>query len=512
MKLFTTPQIKTLDAYTIAHEPISSLDLMERASVAISDWLLKYFDTPQPITVVAGSGNNGGDGLAVARLLATCGFEVEVVLVNPNGKLSADCEINKQRLIEQGRVRLVETQYLASLNNPHYETKQWKETQCIASLQNTKSEFIIDALFGSGLNRPLDGEYAAVVKTINESNAKVISIDIPSGLFGEDNSTNNPDAIVKADITLTLQFPKIAFFFPKNEDYVGEFHVIDIGIHPEAISSTNSPYFLTDTESAPPLKVRGKFSHKGTYGHALFIGGSYGKMGAAVLASRACLRTGVGLLTVHTPECGVNILQTAVPEAMCLPDKEHSYVSLLTEDVSPYSAIGIGCGLGTEPETSKVLKRVFEEATQPLVLDADALNILSTHPEWMDLIPKNTIITPHPKEFERLTGPYNNRFEQIEIARIFSKKHTIFVVLKGAYTAVVCPDGEVHFNSSGNPGMAKGGSGDILCGMILSLLAQAYSPKESAILGVFLHGKAGDDAAANFGQTEMIAGDIIEEI
>lgn len=492
MKLFTTPQLKTLDAYTIAHEPISSLDLMERASVAITDWLLQYFEKPQPILVVAGAGNNGGDGLAVARLLATCGFEVEVILVNPDGKLSEDCEANRKRLVEQGRVKISE------IRNSSFVIRN--------------SSFIIDALFGSGLNRPLEGVYADVVKQINQSGAQVISIDIPSGLFGEDNITNTPENIIKANITLTLQFPKIAFLLPENEEYVGEWQVLDIGLHPDGISQIESTYFYTDKDSIPLLKNRGKFSHKGTYGHALFIGGSYGKMGAAVLASRACLRTGVGLLTIHTPECGVTILQTAVPEAMCLPDKEHSYVSLLTEDVSPYSAIGIGCGLGTEPETAKVLKHLLVETKQPLVLDADALNILAKHPDWLTLIPKNTVITPHPKEFERITGSYKNRFEQIEIARAFSKKHCIFVVLKGAFSAVVCPDGEVHFNSTGNPGMAKGGSGDILCGMMLALLAQGYSPKESAILGVFLHGQAGDRAAADYGQTEMIGSDIIDEI
>ena len=497
MKIFTTPQIKALDAYTIAHEPISSLDLMERVSVAITDWLLQHVEKDVAIKVFAGAGNNGGDGLAVARLLAVCGFEVEVFLINPDEKLSLDCGANKNRLIEQGKVKFSEITSILQLTS---------------LISNLSPLIVIDALFGSGLNRPLEGIFAEAIKDINQSHAQVISIDIPSGLFGEDNSINNPENIIKADFTLTLQFPKIAFFFPENEQFVGEWHILDIGLHPEGIKQTDSPYFYTDKASAPQLKNRGKFSHKGTYGHALFIGGSYGKMGAAVLASRACLHTGVGLLTVHSPECGVNVLQCAVPEAMCLPDKEYSYVSLLTEDLSPYSAIGGGCGLGTEPETSKVLKYLLEEAKQPLVLDADALNILATHPDLIKLLPANTIITPHPKEFERLTGAYSSRFEQIVKAQAFSKKHSIFVALKGAYTAVICPDSEVHFNSTGNPGMAKGGSGDILCGMILSLLAQGYSPKESAILGVFLHGQAGDKAAEKHGQTAMIGTDIIEEI
>lgn len=492
MKLFTTKQIKQLDAYTIAHEPISSIQLMERASVAITDWLLQYFEKPQAVLVVAGPGNNGGDGLAVARLLSACGFEVEVLLISDGGKLSTDCEVNLKRLKEQGKVKIV-------------------ETHSSASLQNT-NPIIIDALFGSGLNRPLEGLYANVVKQINKANATVISIDTPSGLFGEDNALNTTENIVKATITLTLQFPKIAFLLPENESFVGNWHIIDIGLHPLVIEQTSTPYYFVDSHSIPPQKQRSKFSHKGNYGHALFIGGSYGKMGAAVLASRACLRSGVGLLTVHTPECGVNILQTSVPEAMCFPDKDHSYISLLNEELTCYSAIGIGCGLGTEPTTAKVLKHILENATQPLVLDADALNILSLHPECLSLIPPQTIITPHPKEFERLTESYKNRFHQLTIALTFSKKYRIFVVLKGAHTAIVCPDGTIYFNSTGNPGMAKGGSGDILCGIILSLLAQGYSPKESAILGVYMHGAAGDKAALLKGQSAMIAGDIIEQL
>ncbi len=496
MKLFSTSQIKELDAYTIKHEPISSLDLMERASVAIADWLLHFFETPQAITIVAGTGNNGGDGLVVARILAACGFEVEVVLIKPctdgmRPVLSPDCAANWEQLQNIKNVRTVET-----VSSP--------------SLQN--SNYIIDALFGSGLNRPLEGVYSEAVQAINQSAAQVISIDIPSGLFGEDNSNNNPNTIIKADYTLTLQFPKIAFLLPENERYIGQFSVIDIGIHPTAISNTKSPYFLIDKNSAPAIKERGKFTHKGSYGHALFIGGTYGRMGAVVMATRACLRSGVGLLSIQTPSCGVDILQTTVPEAMCIPDKEHSYISLLTEDINSYSAIASGCGMGTEPITAKVLKNLLERISKPLVLDADALNILSDNPSWINLLPKNTIITPHPKEFERLTGAYKNRYEQIEKALVLSKKHHIFVVLKGAHTAVCCPDGEVHFNTSGNPGMAKGGSGDVLCGVILSLLAQGYSPKESALLGVYLHGVAGDKAANKNGQTMMIASDIIDKI
>lgn len=494
MKIFTTSQVKALDAYTIQHEPISSIDLMERAAAAITDRLLSLFSGHVALKVFAGAGNNGGDALAVARLLALCGFEPEVYLLNINGKLSSDCELNKVRLQKQNRLKFAEI------------------TQAAEFPFISKEDWVLDGLFGSGLNRPLDGVAAELVQHINRAEAQVIAIDLPSGLFGEDNSQNIAQNIIQAKFTLSLQFPKLAFLFPENERFVGNWELIDIGLHPEGINQTPSQYYFIVENSLPQQKKRSRFSHKGTYGHALFIGGSYGKMGAAVLASRACLRSGVGLLTVHCPECGVNILQTAVPEAMCSPDKEHSYVSFVPENLSSFSAIGMGCGLGAEPESAKVLIHLLKESKQPLVLDADALNILSQHAEWLDYLPANTIITPHPKEFERLTGAYQSRFEQIEKARAFSKKHTIFVVLKGAYTAVVCPDGEVHFNSTGNPGMATGGSGDVLCGMLLSLLAQGYTPKEASVLAVFLHGQAGDNAALKLGEAALLASDIVNEI
>jgi NAD(P)H-hydrate epimerase len=329
-------------------------------------------------------------------------------------------------------------------------------------------------------------------------------------LFGEDNSANNMQTIVTAQHTLSLQFPKMAFLFPENEKYAGNWHLLDICLHPDAINEMQSPYCFIEKEDIQAIiKKRSRFSHKGVYGHALFIGGSYGKMGAAVLASKACLRTGAGLLSVRSPECGAIILQISVPEAMCLPDNELHCISSLPQNLDIYSATGIGCGMGTEKISEKVIEQLLQSATQPLILDADALNILSKHPDWLDLLPENTILTPHPKEFERSKGTCKNRWEQIEKAQNFRKKYSIFIVLKGAYTAVVCPDGNVHFNSTGNAGMATGGSGDALCGIILSLLAQGYSPKESALLGVYLHGAAGDYAIQRQSEESLIASDII---
>ncbi len=493
MKLFTTNQVKELDEYTIAHEPVSSINLMERASLAVVDWLLHRLYKDDVIKIIAGPGNNGGDALAVARLLALAGFNSEVFFINPDNKLSADCLENKNRLLKQNRVIF-------------HELKSFSPFL----LRSSPSDWLIDGLFGTGLNRPAEGTFAEVIQHVNRSDIKVVSIDMPSGLFGEDNAANNPHAIIKADYTLSFQFPKIAFLLPENEQFVGQWEMLDIKLHPEAINSTPSSYFYTDKKDVEPfLKPRSIFSHKGHFGHALFIGGSLGRIGAVILASRACLRSGVGLLTVAIPMCGLIPMQVAVPEAMCLPDTNNDFISQTIEDLSTYSAIGVGCGLGTQAETASALKHILQNARQPLVLDADALNILSENKKWFSFLPPNTIITPHPKEFERLTGTYSSRFEQIEQARTFADKYHIFVVLKGAYTAVVCPNGEVHFNSSGNAGMATAGSGDVLCGIILSLLAQGYPAKESAILGVYAHGEAGDIAAEKYGQAAVIASDII---
>ena len=494
MKLFSTQQIKLLDACTIEKEPVSSIDLMERAAVSITDWLLQYFSAPNAVIVIAGTGNNGGDALAVARLLCLCGFDISVYLVNQHNNLSPDCAENKQRLLQQGKAKFI-------------EVTDWTQ---IRSAEMPSQAFVLDGLFGSGLNRPLEGLYANVVKWINKSGLPVISIDIPSGLFGEDNSADNLQTIVRAQHTLSFQFPKMAFLFPENEEFVGNWQLLNIGLHPDAINETQSPYYFTEKEDIQAfVKKRSRFSHKGAFGHALFVGGSYGKMGAAVLASQACLRTGAGLLSVRSPECGTAILQTSVPEAMCLPDNEMRFIASLPDNLNIYSAIACGCGMGSEKISEKVVEYLLQNATQPLALDADSLNILSKHADWLNLLPENTILTPHPKEFERLAGAYKNRREQIEQARIFCQKYHIFVVLKGAYTAVVCPDGDVHFNSTGNAGMATGGSGDVLCGMILSLLAQGYSPKESALLGVYLHGAAGDCALQRQSEEALIASDVI---
>jgi NAD(P)H-hydrate epimerase len=494
MKLFTCKQIAEIDQLTMKMEPISSIELMERASFKIADWLIHHIDRSKQVYLFAGPGNNGGDALAVARMLAWSNFKCTVYLADFGRELKDDAAINWQRLEEQNKVTLKRIDSEDSIPEIAADT------------------IIIDALFGSGLNKPLDGLAKKIVQRINQSGATIISIDIPSGLFGEDNSNNNLSAIIKASHTLTFQFPKLSFLFPENAQFTGEWTVLPIGLHPEAINETESNFhFLTKEFISGKIKKRGKFSHKGTYGHALLIAGSYGKMGASVLASRACLRSGTGLLTCHIPQLGYEIIQNSVPEAMISIDSSETVFSEVP-DLSTFSAIGIGPGLDKKPESQLALKALLQAKPKKLVIDADALNILSENQDWYSLLPENIIMTPHPKEFERLAGSSADSYERLQKQLEFSAKHKVIIVCKGAYSCITFPDGRVLFNSTGNPGMATAGSGDVLTGIILGLLAQNYSPEDATLLGVYLHGLAGDLAKTEFGEYSLIAGDLISNL
>lgn len=491
MKLFTCKQIAEIDQLTMQLEPISSIDLMERASFKIADWLIQNIDHDRQVYLFAGPGNNGGDALAVARMLAWCNFKCTVYLSDFGREIKSDPAINWQRLEEQNKVIL-------------------RKIDSGESIPEIPADaVVIDGLFGSGLNKPVEGLAKKIVRKINLSGATIISIDIPSGLFGEDNSTNDLSGIVRASQTLTFQFPKLSFLFPENYQFVGDWTVLPIGLHPDAIDQTESNYhFLNKEFVSGKLKKRTKFSHKGTYGHALLIGGSYGKMGASVLASHACLRSGVGLLTSHIPQLGYEIIQNSVPEAMISIDSSETVFSEVP-DLSSFSAIGIGPGLDKKQETQQALKALLQAKPNKLVIDADALNILSENQDWYSLLPENTILTPHPKEFERLAGSSANSFGRLQKQLQFSAKCQIIVVCKGAHSCITFPDGRIFFNSTGNPGMATAGSGDVLTGIILGLLAQNYSSEDATLLGVYLHGLAGDLAATEIGEYSLIAGDII---
>lgn len=494
MKIFTADKIKEIDAYTIEHEPVKPVDLMERAASVMFSWFIEHCGRSKLVTVFAGPGNNGGDGLALSRMLAGAGYRVRVYYPAFSPGEGENWRINKERLIKQDKAE-------------YTEIRKADDFPLIRD-----GEIIIDAIFGSGLSRPAEGLAAEVIRRINDSGAKVISVDIPSGLFSEDNTTNDFSNIIKACHTLSLQFPKVSFFFAANQHFVGHFHVLPIGLHPAKISTTDTDYHVIDSSFvAGILKNRNKFDHKGHYGHGLMIAGSCGKAGAAILSSHAALRTGIGLLTAHVAGSVSGIMHSALPEAMVQCDQSDIMVTAIP-DPGSYDALGIGPGLGTKPNTRKGLKELLKNYKGPIVLDADALNIISEERELYGLLSENSVLTPHPGEFRRLTGSDDKAFARLLSQKEFSRSHGCVTVLKGAHTSVCLPDGRVWFNSNGNPGMATAGSGDVLTGMIMSLLAQGYPASEAAIAAVYIHGLAGDMASENTGFESLIATDIIHNI
>ena len=494
MKILPIEKVREADAYTIKNEPVDSIDLMERAAKSCYKWMIKKFTTTDRIKVFCGLGNNGGDGLAIARLLAKKDYRVEVFLIRYSDKSSDDFNINLETLKYLKKIKI-------------------NEVSSIKDLPATLDcDWIVDAIFGSGLSKPITGFTGEIIEYVNKLEARVVSIDIPSGLFADKSSIDSGGKIINADVTLSFEFAKKAFMYAENLPYVKEWEIMSINLHPDFVNSVEkTDYLLLKEDIQKLIKHRRKFDHKGRFGHALLISGSYGKMGAAVLASEACMRTGAGLLTTHIPKKGYPILQTAVPEAMCSIDRSETSFSELPK-LDPYNAIGIGPGLGLDKETQTALKVLIQNTGLPILFDADAINILGENKTWLSFIPPGSIFTPHPKEFERLVGKNDNAFERDKLQREFSIKYGAYVVLKGYSTAISCPDGSGYYNSTGNPGMATGGSGDVLTGVILGLLAQGYNSLEACLLGTYLHGLAGDLASEDLGYEASLASDIIGHI
>jgi ADP-dependent NAD(P)H-hydrate dehydratase / NAD(P)H-hydrate epimerase len=491
MKIFKSEQVREIDAYTIKNEPISSINLMERASMNFVKCFVRKFDSSRPVYIFAGTGNNGGDGFAVARILASRNYKVKAFLIKFSERLSSDCEININRFKE-------------SFQEKYFEIRDANE---FPELEN--NSIVIDAIFGSGLSRRVSGMAAELIKFMNASGTMLVSIDIPSGLFGEDNSSNDVNTIVKADYTISFEFPFLSFFFIENTEFIRSWKIVGIGLDPDAVKNTHSDYILLDDELLSSLiKPRRKYSHKGTYGHALIIAGSYGMMGASVLATHACLRGGAGLVTVHIPRYGYPIIQTTLPEALVSIDESDILFSGVS-DISKYTAIGIGPGLNIRPNTVKGFHALLKKIQVPLLIDADALNILAENKSWLEELPENTVLTPHPGEFDRLFGQSMTSYERHQKQLKFAKKYKIIIVLKGAHTMIALPDGRCFINSTGNAGMATGGSGDVLTGLITSLLAQGYSSEHASIIAVYIHGLSGDLALEEQSQESLIAGDLI---
>lgn len=496
MKIFSTGQIKAWDRYTIEHEPIASIDLMERAAQAFVNQLLHLYPE-QRFLIFCGSGNNGGDGLAIARLLSEQHIAVEVWLFKDK-ELSPDAQINYDRWIQSGfSIKTI------TKDQPVAET-EWLRI-------NAAQWVFVDALFGTGLNREVTGDFAEYIHRINAAQKKVVAVDTPSGLFADVHAKEG-QVMVRATETITFQIPKRSFFYLSNQRCLGDWYVVDIGLSPAFVDQTPTDILFTQWADIKDIyKPRNAFAHKGNFGKGLLIAGSYGMMGAAVMAARACLRSGVGLLKVYTPSCGLTILQTAIPEAMVLTDPSENEFSKLP-DTTCYQVIGIGPGWQESDQALKFLKEILNASAVPLVIDAGALNTLSKDQSLFNAIPEGSLLTPHKKEFDRLAGKELSQQDQELQALQWAKQYNINFILKGKYSAVILSDGTIHYNSTGNAGMAKGGSGDCLTGVLLALLAQGYSSAQAAIMGTFLHGYAGDQAAKEHSEEAMLPSDLIDHI
>ncbi len=490
MKIFNAEQIKAWDKVTLEESKISSLDLMERASAAFSHRFTQLFEPSRPVSVLCGPGNNGGDGLSIARILSMQGYDVKVWLVDWDLEKSRDNQANLSRLPDFGHipVQIIHLEELPSFD---------------------RNEIIIDALLGIGINRQLDGNFEELILWLNSLKLTVVAVDIPSGLF-----CDQPTALsVQATYTLTFQTPKLAFLLPECEQYTGRWETLDIGLSPSFYHRSSTKYYLVEKKMLKEELVNRKtFSHKGQYGHALLINGSHGKGGAAILAARACLRSGAGLVTNHIPGSLYTILQMSVPEAMASVDEHDYYWSTIPKEINKYAAIGVGCGVDQKESTQRAFYELFDQYKGRMVIDADGLNILSHSKELLSRLPPGCILTPHLKEFERLFGKSKSCFDRLKLLAESAVRYQTTIILKGAFSSIALPDGVIYFNCSGNPGMATGGSGDVLTGLLTGLMAQGYESMPTALLGAYLHGRAGDLALNNSSYESLIASDLVDHL
>lgn len=491
MQILSAKQHRALDQATMQQGNISSLELMERAATAFTEALMRRLGAKnKPVFIICGTGNNGGDGLVTARLLHQKGYQISLyqALI---GQPSED-NLTNRRKAEKVGITVQDLEKNNSLPIP------------------SPDAVVIDALFGTGLSRPVEGYWASLIEHLNNTENTLYALDLPSGLLADSASSG---AIIQADHTFTLGYPKLALFSQINTQYVGTWEgvVFDLatGFVEKNLSTPNNLNLPPSIKAL--LKKRAPNDHKGTFGHALLIAGSYGQMGAAVIAGSGVLRAGAGLLTYHAPNCGYEILQISLPEAMVITDEHEEHVRKIGS-LSVYKTIGIGPGIGQAATTATALLDVLKRFDQPMVIDADALNILSQNKTWLKLIPPGSILTPHPKEFERLFGETRDDFHRWEVQLEAAKTYQLVVLLKTGYTSIATPDGKLYFNSTGNPGMGTGGTGDALTGILTGLLAQGYAPVDAARLGVFLHGLAGDIAAEQLGQESLLAGDLVNKL
>ena len=491
MKILSSQQLYEADKITTEKQGISSVDLMERAATQIFNWLHQRMQGAQvPIHIFCGIGNNGGDGLALGRLLIENGYVVKSYVANFSDKRSPS--------------------FLTNYDRYKNVTRAWPV------LMTCKNDFppmapediIIDALFGIGINRPPEGWVKQLIQYINSHRAFTLSIDMPSGLYPE-KPIEDPEAIIKPNHTLTFQTPKLSFFLPESGPYVTFFEMLDIGLDPEYMYTVPAlAELIAKPEAQQFYKQRNKYAHKGNFGHALVVAGSYGMMGAAVLSTKATMRIGAGRVSSFVPECGYTIMQTTVPEAMVLTDENPKTITKVTYDFMP-DAMAVGMGMGNGKETVAALRGLLKQVACPILLDADALNCIAKTKTLLKLIPQSAILTPHPGELERLIGAWDNDYDKIEKTKAFSKKYNVIIIIKGANTITISGD-EMYVNTTGNPGMATAGSGDVLSGIITGLVSQGYDPLMASVFGIYIHGSAGNIASTQLGFEAMIASDLLD--
>lgn len=495
MKIFNNNTLKAIDRATIENDGVSSMELIERAAEAISVEIMARWRTNKRIMIFAGNGNNGADALAVARMLIEQGYNPVIYLFNVGGnKLSAECRQCRDKLLELGDVNF--TEVIENFSLPALDAEY----------------LVIDGLFGSGLNKPISGGFITLVRYINESQATIVSIDVPSGLQGDWNPMPIHRDIIHANLTLAVQFPRLSFFFKDNTELVGEWKLLDIGLNAEAIKSSPSDYYLVErADIRQSIRRRDTFASKADCGSAMIVAGSYGMMGAAVLSAKAAIRSGVGKVTLHSPRCGYNIIQSSVPEALYEADKQ----DIVSTDFVPhhnFDAVAVGPGMGVSEVTIKALEEFLKKSDRPVILDADALNCIANRPALLNYIPADSILTPHAVEFDRIFGTHTSDEVRLQKAIDKAKRYGIIIVLKGRYTATVRRDGKIYFNSSGNASMATAGSGDVLTGLMAGFLAQGYAPEIASLIAVYVHGVAGELASEEHGIYGVTAGDIADNV
>lgn len=495
MNIFSNEDLKNIYAHTIKEERVSTMELINRVARGVSSEITNRWNPDTPVVVFAGPGNNGADALAVAVKLIENGFNPEIYLFNIGGNcLSEDCKRIRDRMTEVPEINF--TEIVQTFNMP----------------QLGVNHLVIDGLFGTGLNAPLEGGFRMLVQRINDSGASVVSIDIPSGLFTDNNEGQIFRDIIHADLTLAVQSPHRCFFNPYTAELVGEWKTVDIGLSKKAMSSVDLEFYLVEEKDARRhLHKRNPFCSKADLGNIAIVAGSYGMMGAAMLATRGALRSGVGKVTAITPRCGFGIMQQGVPEALFQSD-HHDVIITNVVLKNNYDAVAIGPGIGTHDMTVDAVERFIAAAKRPIVVDADALNCIAQRPSMLYNLPVLSILTPHEGEFDRLFGTQKSHEARIAKAREMAASYQIFIILKGRYTAIVRPDRKVFINSSGTPAMATAGSGDVLTGIIAGLLGQGYQPQFASVLGVYIHGLAGEIAEKQCGLYGTTAGDIARNV